>query len=76
MPTRYAHGKGVDRTMRSAHFFRGLGVVCRHTISKRGVLFQPEVGDGHLSFEKATVIKDGQEGFLDEESRKVLSVRK
>ena len=25
--------------------------------------------------EKATVIKDGQEGFLDEESRKVLSIR-
>lgn len=61
--------------MRSASFFRGLGVFVAEVFvsGDRCSILRAEM-DASAS-EKATVIKDGQEGFLDEESRKVLSIR-
>jgi SM-20-related protein len=64
--------------MRSAEFFRQLGVFVIEDFfaidSRFGLRAEMDVS----AFEKATVVKDGQdgqEGILDEESRKVLGVR-
>jgi len=61
--------------MRSANFFRALGVFVAADFLSAECSSSLRSEMDASSFEKATVIKDGQERFLDEESRKVLSVR-
>lgn len=61
--------------MPSANFFRALGLfVAEDFVNKDFCSGLRSEMDASVS-EKATVIKDGQEGVLDEESRKVLNVR-
>jgi predicted 2-oxoglutarate/Fe(II)-dependent dioxygenase YbiX len=61
--------------MRSANFFRALGLFVAEDFVSTDSCSSLRSEMEASAFEKATVIKDGQEGVLAEESRKVLSVR-
>lgn len=61
--------------MRSANFFRALGAFVAEDFLDIDSCSSLQSEMDASAFEKATVIKDGQEGILDEESRRVLSVQ-
>ena len=61
--------------MRSANFFRSLGLFVAQDFVNTDSRSRLRSEMDASAFEKATVIKDGEEGILDEESRKVLSVQ-
>jgi SM-20-related protein len=61
--------------MRSANFFRDLGVFVAEDFVNTDSCSSLRSEMDASACEKATVVKDGQEGVLDEESRKVFSVR-
>ena len=61
--------------MPSASFFRNLGLFVAENFVSTDSCFSLRSEMDNSVFEKATVVKDGEESVLDEESRKVLSVR-
>jgi SM-20-related protein len=61
--------------MRSANFFRALGVFVAENFLTSELCSDLRSEMDVSAFEKATVIKDGQEGILDEDSRRVLAIR-
>ncbi len=61
--------------MPSSRFFRNLGLFVAEDFLSADSCSALRSEMDASAFEKATVIRDGQEGFLDEESRKVLVAR-
>ena len=60
--------------MRSANFFRGLGLFVAEDFVSMDFCSSLRAEMDASAFEKATVVKDAQEGVLDEDSRQVISV--